>query len=248
MRQYGLIGKTLGHSFSQRYFEEKFASLGRFDCQYTLYELPTLEGFRDFVESIPDLMGLNVTIPYKQAVMPLLDDLDPEAESVGAVNTIRVRRDEGVLRLTGFNTDVEGFRRSMAGHPLPDRALVLGTGGAAAAITYVLQQWNVDYKLVSRCPVKGQLGYDDLTAKGILEWPWIINCTPVGMSPNESTCPPLPYEALTENHFLYDLVYNPVETLFLKQGNERGALTQNGLQMLYGQADAAWDIWNANRR
>lgn len=248
MRQYGLIGKCLGHSFSQRYFEEKFASLGRFDCRYALYELPSLEGFRDFVASIPDLMGLNVTVPYKQSVMPLLDKLDPEAEAVGAVNTVRVWREEGRLRLEGCNTDVEGFRRSLAGRPLPLRALVLGTGGAAAAVTYVLRQWGVEHKTVSRNPSEGQLGYGEITPTLLKEWPWLINCTPVGMYPDNNTCPPLPYEALSEHNFLYDLVYNPEETLFLRRGRERGALTQNGLTMLHLQADAAWEVWNLSRR
>lgn len=248
MRQYGLIGKRLGHSFSQRYFEEKFATLGRFDCRYNLFELPSLDGFREFVDAVPDLMGLNVTIPYKQAVMPLLDELDPEAEAVGAVNTVRVWREDGKLRLAGYNTDVEGFRRSLAGHPLPRRALVLGTGGAAAAVTYVLRQWGVEYKMVSRNPSEGQLGYGEITPALLREWSWLINCTPVGMCPEENTCLPLPYEALSEHNFLYDLVYNPEETLFLKRGRERGALTQNGLTMLHLQADAAWEIWNLSRR
>lgn len=248
MRQYGLIGKSLGHSFSQRYFEEKFASIGRFDCRYNLYELPSLDGFREFVDAVPDLMGLNVTIPYKQAVMPLLDELDPEAEAVGAVNTVRVRREEGRLRLTGYNTDVEGFRRSLAGHPLPHRALVLGTGGAAAAVTYVLRQWGVEYKMVSRRPTGEQIGYEAITPAMIGEWLWLIHCTPVGMYPDVETCPPVPYEALTGNNFLYDLVYNPEETLFLRRGRERGALTQNGLKMLHLQADAAWEIWNLSRK
>ncbi len=248
MRQYGLIGKRLGHSFSQRYFEEKFATLGRFDCRYNLFELPSLDGFREFVDAVPNLMGLNVTIPYKQAVMPLLDELDPEAEAVGAVNTVRVWREDGKLRLAGYNTDVEGFRRSLAGHPLPRRALVLGTGGAAAAVTYVLRQWGVEYKMVSRNPSEGQLGYGEITPALLREWSWLINCTPVGMCPEENTCLPLPYEALSEHNFLYDLVYNPEETLFLKRGRERGALTQNGLTMLHLQADAAWEIWNLSRR
>lgn len=248
MRQYGLIGKRLGHSFSQRYFEEKFATLGRFDCRYNLYELPSLDGFREFVNVVPDLMGLNVTIPYKQAVMPLLDELDLEAEAVGAVNTVRVWREDGKLRLAGYNTDVEGFRRSLAGHPLPRRALVLGTGGAAAAVTYVLRQWGVEYKMVSRNPSEEQLGYGEITPALLREWSWLINCTPVGMCPEENTCLPLPYEALSEHNFLYDLVYNPEETLFLKRGRERGALTQNGLTMLHLQADAAWEIWNLSRR
>ncbi len=248
MRQYGLIGKRLGHSFSQRYFEEKFASAGRFDCRYNLYELPSLDGFREFADAVPDLMGLNVTIPYKQAVMPLLDELDPEAEAVGAVNTVRVWREEGKLRLAGYNTDVEGFRRSLAGHPIPRRALVLGTGGAAAAVAYVLRQWGVEYKMVSRRPSEGQTGYEEITPSLVCEWPWLINCTPVGMFPDVEICPPLPYESLTGDNFLYDLVYNPEETLFLKRGRECGAATQNGLQMLHLQADAAWEIWNSSRK
>ena len=248
MRQYGLIGKHLEHSFSQCYFEEKFVSEGRFDCRYALYELPSLEGFREFVASIPDLMGLNVTVPYKQRVIPLLDELDPEAEVVGAVNTIRISRENGALKLYGHNTDVEGFRRSLAECPVPSRALVLGTGGAAAAVAYVLRQWGVAYKTVSRRPSGEQIGYGEITDTMLKEWPWVIHCTPLGMFPKGEECPPLPYEALAEDNFLYDLVYNPEETLFLRKGRERGARTQNGIGMLHLQADAAWKIWSANRK
>ncbi|MBO4503600.1 MAG: shikimate dehydrogenase [Bacteroidales bacterium] len=248
MRQFGLIGKTLGHSFSQRYFEEKFAALGRFDCHYALYELPEIGCFREFVASTPNLRGLNVTIPYKQSIMPLLDEIDAEAEAVGAVNTVKVLHERDRQRLVGYNTDVEGFRRSLAGQPLPSRALVFGTGGAAAAITHVLKQWGVEYKMVSRHPLDAMIGYDEVTGAMLKECPWLINCTPVGMWPDVEECLPLPYEALTERHFLYDLVYNPEETLFLQQGGKRGARVQNGLRMLQLQADAAWEIWNLSRR
>lgn len=248
MRQYGLIGKTLGHSFSQRYFEEKFAALERFDCRYVLYELPEIAHFREFAASVPDLCGLNVTIPYKQSIMPLLDEIDAEAESVGAVNTVKVLREGRTMRLVGYNTDVEGFRRSLAGQPLPKRALVFGTGGAAAAVVYVLRQWGVEYKMVSRHPAGDMIGYEDVSGAMLKDWPWILNCTPVGMWPGVGECLPLPYEALTERHFLYDLVYNPKETLFLRQGAERGARVQNGLDMLRFQADAAWEIWNLSRK
>ncbi|MCR4857598.1 MAG: shikimate dehydrogenase [Bacteroidales bacterium] len=248
MRQYGLIGKTLGHSFSQRYFEEKFAASGRYDCRYTLYELPDIKQFREFVASKPDLCGLNVTIPYKQSVMPLLDEIDAEAETVGAVNTVKVLRGGRTLKLVGYNTDVEGFRRSLAGQPLPKRALVFGTGGAAAAVVYVLRQWGVEYKMVSRHPAENMIGYEDVTSAVLKDWPWLLNCTPVGMWPRVGECLPLPYEALTERHFLYDLVYNPEETLFLRQGRMCGARVQNGLRMLQFQADAAWEIWNLSRK
>jgi Shikimate 5-dehydrogenase len=248
MRQYGLIGKSLGHSFSQRYFEEKFIALGRFDCRYALYELPEIGQLREFVASIPDLCGFNVTIPYKQSVMPFLDEIDEVAEAVGAVNTVRVLREGGRQRLVGYNTDVEGFRRSLAGQTLPTRALVFGTGGAAAAVVHVLQQWGVEYRMVSRHPSEAVIGYEDVTGAMLKDWPWLVNCTPVGMWPNVEGCLPLPYEALTERNYLYDLVYNPEETLFLQQGGKRGARVQNGLRMLQLQADAALEIWNLSRR
>ena len=248
MRQYGLIGKTLGHSFSQRYFEEKFAASGRLDCHYALYELPEIAHFREFVASVPDLRGLNVTIPYKQSIMPLLDEIDVEAEDVGAVNTVKVLRGGRTLKLVGYNTDVEGFRRSLAGQPLPKRALVFGTGGAAAAVVYVLRQWGVEYKMVSRHPAENMIGYEDVTSAVLKDWPWLLNCTPVGMWPDVEECLPLPYEALAEGSFLYDLVYNPEETQFLRRGRERGARVQNGLRMLQFQADAAWEIWNLSRK
>ncbi len=248
MRQYGLIGASLGHSFSKKYFERKFAAEGRFDCRYDLFELADISLFRTFVEEHPDLLGVNVTIPYKQSVLPLLDAMDPEAESIGAVNTVRIFREAGTIRLVGYNTDVEGFRQSLAGQPIPGPALVLGAGGAAAAVTYVLRQWNVPYRVVSRRPKAGKLSYDALTPTLLADFRTLINCTPVGTFPNVEAKPQLPYNALTDKHFLYDLVYNPELTQFLKEGKERGCRVQNGLAMLHLQAEAAWNIWNAAKR
>ena len=244
MRQYGLIGKTLGHSFSQTYFQQKFAAENRPDCRYDNFELPAIDHLRTFVLQHPDLQGFNVTIPYKKEILPLLDELDPEAEQIGAVNTVRVLRDGSVIRLIGYNTDVEGFRLSLAGTPLPSRALILGTGGAAAAVTFVLRQLDVTCLTVSRHPNEKQISYAQLTPDIIRQHPLIVNCTPVGMFPHVMDCPPLPYEAITAKHFLYDLIYNPEETPFLREGRLRGARTQNGLPMLRLQAEAAWKIWN----
>ena len=243
MRIYGLIGQSLGHSFSKRYFEDKFAHEQRFDCRYELFELPTIEHLTLLIEQHPDLIGFNVTIPYKQQIIPYLDEIDPEALRVGAVNTVRVTRADGKFKLFGYNTDIEGFRKSLVGQPLPAAALVLGSGGAAAAVTFVLRQWNVPYKIVSRRPHNEQLLYEQLTPAILTTHTWIINCTPVGMFPNVESKPSLPYEALTPQHFLYDLTYNPSVTAFLKEGAKRNCRTQNGLQMLYLQADAAWRIW-----
>lgn len=244
MRQYGLIGKTLGHSFSALYFARKFSAEGRNDCRYELFELSTLERLRTFVKEHPDLQGFNVTIPYKRDILPWLDSIDPEAEEIGAVNTVRVIREEDEVRLVGFNTDAEGFRLSLAGKPLIGSALVLGSGGAAAAVTHTLRQLGVPYHIVSRTPTEGQLSYAQITPDRLSHISLIVNCTPLGTTPDIHSFPPLPYEAITPQHFLYDLVYNPEETAFLREGKLRGARTQNGLQMLYLQADASWRIWN----
>lgn len=246
MRIYGLIGERLGHSFSKRYFEKKFADEKRFDCRYELFELPSIDQLGHLLEAVPDLSGFNVTIPYKQAILPLLDEIDVEAARVGAVNTVCVTRTSGKTKLSGFNTDVEGFRCSMAGMPLPARALVLGTGGAAAAVTFVLNQWNVPFQQVSRHPHNDQLAYSSLTPKLIADHPFIINCTPVGMFPLVDVKPEIPYDYVSIEHFLYDLIYNPLETKFLQEGKSRGARTQNGLRMLHLQAEASWRIWNSD--
>lgn len=248
MRHYGLIGQSLQHSFSQRYFTRKFAQENRSDCQYRLYELPDITQFKEFLQCHQDLLGLNVTIPYKQQIIPLLDDIDAEAERIGAINTVRIFRDGHSVRTVGYNTDVDGFRLSLAGHPLTDKALVLGTGGASAAVIYVLQDWGVACRQVSRTKNREWLCYSDLTPSIIAENRMIVNCTPLGMFPNVNTKPDVPYEALTEQHFLYDLVYNPEETLFLREGRLRGAQIQNGYKMLALQAEASWKIWNASQR
>ncbi|MCQ2277306.1 MAG: shikimate dehydrogenase [Bacteroidales bacterium] len=248
MRLYGLIGRKLGHSFSKRYFEAKFAAENRSDCRYELFELPDISNLRDFICNHPDLQGLNVTIPYKQSVMALLDAVDPEAEQVGAVNTIRVFRDNGNVELVGFNTDVEGFRLSLAGKRIPSRALVLGTGGAAAAVAHVLRQWDVPFRQVSRHPENDEISYLQVSDSVLQDYPFVINCTPSGMYPAVEEKPQLPYEVLTSNSFLYDLVYNPEKTLFLKEGEKRGAQIQNGMEMLRLQAEASWKIWNGAKR
>lgn len=246
MKQYGLIGKSLKHSLSKSYFEQKFKNEGRFDCIYSPFELTDIETLPEFIKQHPDLQGFTVTIPYKQSIIPLLDELDPEAERIGAVNVVRIFRSGEGIKLKGYNTDAEGFRRSLAGVKIPTQALVLGTGGAAAAIMEVLKQWDIDFRQVSRHSEQGMLAYKHLNGATLAKYPFIINCTPLGTL--NQGMPDLPYEALTPSHFLYDLVYNPEKTPFLKEGEKHGCRIQNGLQMLYLQADAAWDIWQAKQR
>jgi shikimate dehydrogenase len=247
--RYGLIGRSLGHSFSQRYFTEKFAREGRAQDRYDLFELAEISAFPALLRETPGLRGLNVTIPYKREVMPLLTRLDPVAAAVGAVNTIVVH-DDGTT--TGHNTDVEGFRVTLApflealqkrDSDIKPRALVLGSGGASRAVAYVLREAGIRFRVVSRHRDQGDLTWDllDRTVVGVC--PLIINTTPLGMHPEEDTAPPLPYNALRPGHVLIDLVYNPEETLYLKLGKEQGAATANGLKMLHAQAEAAWRIW-----
>ena len=244
---YGLIGFPLGHSFSKRFFQTKFRDQN-IRARYENFPLPTLT--KDIFNGLwknPYLVGLNVTIPYKQSVVSLLDEVDDKAQQIGAVNTIK-RMDSGYLK--GFNTDYIGFKRSLL--PFIDhqnlKALILGTGGASRAVAIVLRDLKLDYRLVSR---KTQdvnlLSYKSITAERLSRYRLIINTTPLGMSPNISTLPPLPYRALTSNHFLYDLVYNPEQTAFLKQGVKYRAETKNGSDMLVEQAEAAWNIWNGIR-
>lgn len=248
MRSYGLIGQSLSHSFSQRYFTKKFVQEQYLDCTYDLYELPNLENFKDFLKEHPNLLGLNVTIPYKKQILSLLDYVDKEAKEIGSVNTIRILRTGEDFQTMGFNTDIEGFRQSIDFHTLPNKALILGTGGAAVAVAHVLQQWSISFRFVSRNPQPGMFGYEQLSEQVLCDYPWIINCTPAGMYPNIAYKPPLPYAVLTEHNFLYDLIYNPEETLFLKEGRLRKARTQNGLKMLVLQAEASWKIWNEAKR
>ncbi|MBS1782445.1 MAG: shikimate dehydrogenase [Bacteroidetes bacterium] len=239
---YGLIGFPLGHSFSAAYFAEKFAK-GKIDAAYRLFPLPQMESLPALLQQFPALRGLNVTIPYKQQIFPFLDSIDDAAKQVGAVNCITIRQE----KLKGFNTDIIGFKNSLT--PLlkayHTHALILGTGGSAKAVQYVLQELNIAFTNVSRIQSKNAILYADITPEIIQNHLLIINTTPVGMFPQSEVFPLLPYASLTNQHLLFDLVYNPDETMFLRQGKYYGAATKNGLEMLYIQAEASWEIWNS---
>jgi len=244
MRKFGLIGKKLGHSFSKRYFTEKFAREGIQDAQYELYELATTTELKALLAQEPELVGLNVTVPYKEEVLPLLDALDEAAARIGAVNTIKISQ-HGTK---GFNTDYVGFKTTLQEfYPVAERrqALVLGTGGAAKAVWAALDDLSIKYTSVSRQPAPDELGYEELTPDLLQKYNLLINTTPLGMHPHPDSCPPLPYDSLTKAHYAYDLVYNPEQTLFLEKCAAAGAKTMNGLDMLYRQAAAAWQIWTA---
>lgn len=247
MRVFGLIGYPLGHSFSQKFFSEKFVREGITDVRYELFPLPEISGLPGVLNDHPDLCGLNVTIPHKETVIPFLDELDETAQAVGAVNCIRIRNG----RLTGFNTDVFGFEQSLLNtiaeieQAAADRALILGTGGASKAVAYVLRKLGIPYEFVSRTakPAMNWLSYEDLVH---LDWPLyrlIVNTTPLGTYPQVETCPDLPFEKISSQHLVFDLVYNPPQTLLLRRSLAQGAHVQNGLEMLQLQAEKAWEIW-----
>lgn len=254
METYGLIGYPLGHSFSRKFFTEKFAREGR-EAQYLNFEIPSIEEFLDVVKNNPELRGLNVTIPYKQQVMQYLDGISEEAKAIGAVNVVKVS-EEGLM---GYNSDVIGFVDSIRPllKPHHRKALILGTGGASKAIHYGLtKKLGMETAFVSRNKPDGSphhggdvrraervFTYNDITAETLKEYEVIVNCSPVGMFPHVDECPVLPYEAMSEANLLYDLVYNPEETLFLKKGAEQGATVKNGLEMLHLQAIASWEFW-----
>ena len=242
MKTYGLIGKSLSHSFSKKYFTEKFDNQGLIDSEYINIEIETIE---EFVEKVKELnpQGLNVTIPYKELIIPYLDDLDEVAEIIGAVNTIVFKNG----KLKGYNTDAFGFHQSIKPFfkSQHERALILGTGGASKAVEYVLKQYGVEVMFASRNDSKDNvLNWNDINENVIKHHLLIINCTPLGMFPNIASKPVIPYSALTERHLLVDLVYNPDETLFLKLGKENGAKVINGLTMLQQQAEKSWRLWN----
>jgi shikimate dehydrogenase len=246
MKKLGLIGFPLSHSFSVKYFREKFKRESIPDFEYRNYPIQSVHELRPMIEEREDLIGLNVTIPHKEAVMPLLDELDPEAEQIGAVNTIRIKRGSGKIHLKGYNSDTYGFRESLlpllgAGH---QNALVLGTGGASKAVTYTLEQLGIGYQYVSRDPAADQLHYLDLCYAVIKKHTLIINTTPLGTYPDTSTFPNIPYDLITSGHVLYDLVYNPPETEFLRFGKQKEATVKNGHEMLILQAERSWEIWN----
>ena len=245
MRLFGLIGYPIDKSLSPHFFQKKFEREGIKDAAYQLFPIPSITDFPLLIEREKYLVGLNVTHPYKESIIPYLDELTDEARAIGAVNTVVVQRNGAHTQLTGHNTDCEGFRLLLkeAGTALPDRALVLGTGGAAQAVAYVLRQQGISFNFVSRSTAENRLTYRDITPYIILQNQLIINATPVGMWPDTELCPPLPYSALTPEHLLIDLIYNPTETAFLREGLVRGARCLNGMTMLEGQAEASWRVW-----
>ena len=244
-RKFGLIGYPLGHSFSEKYFNEKF-NKGRIDALYSLYPISEISLFEDLCRNENNLYGLNVTIPYKEAVIPFLTDLSEEAERIGAVNVIKFNRSNKGLILTGYNSDYVGFRDSL--QPLLKKevrkALILGTGGASKAVAFALDQLGIEYKFVSRHPSGNQLSYSELDKEIIEEYLLIVNTTPLGMYPDSNASPDIPYHLLTPSHICYDLIYNPETTEFMRKSREMGATVKNGLEMLYLQAEEAWRIWN----
>ncbi len=245
MDKYGLIGYPLGHSMSKDYFNTKFKSEG-IDAQYINFEIASIDEIKAILLTNPELRGLNVTIPYKQQVIPFLHELTAAAKAVGAVNVIKITWQGRKCHLKGFNTDVMGFVQSI--EPLIERyhkqALILGTGGAAHAVAYGLHSLGLQTTFVSRTKKAGVLTYAELTPDMMSDYKVVVNCTPVGMHPHISDCPAIPYEALDNHSLLYDLIYNPDETAFLAQGKRHGAVTKNGLEMLLLQAFATWECWN----
>lgn len=246
MRVYGLIGYPLGHSFSRNYFSEKFKNAEISDCKYENFPIDSIHQLPDLIASESELTGLNVTIPYKEKVLPFLDQIDDEAQNIGAVNTIKIERSEDAFQLKGYNTDEYGFRESLVPllNPGVKNALVLGTGGASRAVVHALGKLGITPHLVSRAREKGDFCYADLDRGILKEHLLIVNTTPLGTFPDIMEYPPVPYEYITTDHILYDLIYNPSLTFFLKQGKNRGAGIKNGHEMLVLQAEKSWEIWN----
>lgn len=252
MKKYGLIGYPLSHSFSAEFFKEKFKRES-IDSVYENHPISSIEEFPELIKSIPELEGLNVTIPYKQAVISYLDEMDSEAAAVGAVNVIKINHRDGTVKLKGYNSDLYGFRESIRPYILKIKeitgkdklkALILGTGGASKAVSYGLKQLGIEAVFVSRNKKNNVYTYEELTPEVIKGHNVIVNTTPLGMSPSVDTCPNINYKNIGIGHLLFDAVYNPEKTLFLKNGEAAGALIKNGLDMLHLQAMKAWEIWN----
>lgn len=241
MELYGLIGYPLGHSFSRKYFTERFQSEG-IDAEYHNFEIPEATMLIDVIKNNPNLRGLNCTLPHKQAILPLMDELSPEAKRIGAVNVIKIR--DGKLK--GYNSDIIGFKDSIS--PLlrsyHQKALILGTGGASKAVCAALEDLGLSWTYVSRKKSNNVLTYDEITPEVMQNYKVIVNCSPVGMFPKVDQAPDLPYHLIDSQHLLYDLVYNPVVTRFMQLGEERGATVKSGLEMLRLQAEASWMFWN----
>ncbi|HEY9114987.1 MAG TPA: shikimate dehydrogenase [Bacteroidales bacterium] len=251
MKIYGLIGKKLTHSFSPEYFRKKFEK-ARIEARYSIFELSEIADFQKLVKDNPDISGLNVTIPYKKEIVPFLTELDPLAYQIGSVNTIQFIRKEQNLILKGYNTDVFGFEQSLLQFlegKTDVQALVLGTGGSASAVFYVLNKRKIPFLSVSRnSGAKNEISYREINKDIIQQHQLIINTTPVGMFPVIESAPAIPYQSIGKEHFLFDLIYNPIETEFLKRGKAEGAKTINGLKMLEIQAEEAWKIWNEDKK
>ncbi len=239
-KQFGLIGRNISYSFSKKYFTEKFKKLQITNKEYVNFDLADISEFKNI--DLSNIGGFNVTIPYKKQIIPFLDSVDNEALEVGAVNTIKIVD----KKLVGYNTDVYGFEKSIK--PLlksqHKKALILGTGGAAEAVAYVFRKLKIPYLFVSRQPKEDNIAYYQINKNILEEFQIIVNCTPLGTFPEVEKCPDIPYECLNNSHLLYDLIYNPTETFFLKKGRERGAITKNGYEMLIFQAEKSWKIWN----
>ncbi|MEO5562415.1 MAG: shikimate dehydrogenase [Chitinophagaceae bacterium] len=242
MRLFGLIGYPLSHSFSKKFFTEKFEKEKLPDCRYELFPIPSIDDLKKIIET-PDLCGFNITIPYKEQVLSFLHEKDKAVEKIKACNCVVIKNG----KLKGYNTDITGFEISLQQQLKPHhkKALILGTGGAAKAVEYVLEKHGITYKYVSRKPSSRSYSYEQLTPAIISEYTLIINTTPLGMYPSVTEAPPIPYESLTPNHYLFDLVYNPEKTLFLKKGEDKGAAIKNGHEMLIIQAEESWKIWNS---
>jgi len=242
-QRFGLLGRNISYSFSKGYFTEKFSKNNRFKgCSYENFDIPEITFFTEIIKNTPNLKGLNVTIPYKEVVIPYLDKLSKKATEIGAVNTIKFTK-KGKLK--GYNTDYYGFMKSLEPllQPHHKKALIFGTGGASKGVAYALKELGISYTFVSREAKEGVIDYEQIKATTFDKYQIIINSTPVGTSPNTEAFPLIPYEYFTEKHIAYDLIYNPTETLFLKQAAEKGAKTKNGQDMLIFQAEKAWKIW-----
>lgn len=246
MRKFGLIGFPLSHSFSKKFFTDKFRVEGIKDCEYELYSIENINDIENLIAEQRDLQGLNVTIPYKLDVLPWLNEIDEAAKSIGAVNCIKITKQNNGVSLKGYNTDAYGFEESLKPLITPEhtKALILGDGGAAKAVKYVLNKMEIPFSVATRKASGSSMLYEDITDEVIDEHKIIINTTPLGMTPNVTSYPQLPYHNLTTMHLAYDLVYNPEETAFLNKAKINGSNIKNGLEMLYLQADRSWYLWN----
>jgi shikimate dehydrogenase len=243
VKKFGLVGKNIDYSFSRKYFSEKFKNDNLNNYEYVNFDIPDIFEFSKVIKT-ENIVGLNVTIPYKQAVIPFLDAVSKKAKKIGAVNTITVDKNG---KTKGYNTDWYGFKKSIAQNIRPDhkKALILGTGGSSKAVAFALKKLKIEVTFVSRTKTRKGFQYADLSQKILSEYQIIINCTPLGTSPNVDICPEIPYEFLTKDQLVFDLIYNPEKTLFLQKSEQQGATIQNGKEMLVFQAEKAWEIWNS---